>query len=449
MSLTAIEQYMLELINRARLNPAAEAERFGLPLNAGLERSMISTSAKGVLAPNATLETSAEQHSMWMLSNDIFSHTGKGGSSPGNRMLDAGYEFTGHWSWRENLAWSGTTGTLDLQTAADAHHEGLYRSEGHRANTFATDIKEVGLAQIEGKFKNDGMTYNASMLTLNFAASGTDQFLTGVAFNDKDGDGFYDIGEGFGGLVILVDESSSNATSAGGYSVGADPKTRAQVELRTTTGPIAKLEVDLSQENAKLDYVIAPSGSKWVYVSQGAELISGIPNAKLLGVANLDLMGSDAGNRLIGNSGRNKLVGGEGDNVLKGGEGRDQTWHVKNGVSNADILIGGGGDDRLYGQSSSDTLQGGAGDDYLFGRGGRDTFIFDSGSDIVEDFDPYVDRLVIDGSRLGIGPLDAKELSTLATNTSNEISFDFRVGNHLTLNDISGLDSLIGSVSFA
>ena len=184
-------------------------------------------------------------------------------------------------------------------------------------------------------------------------------------------------------------------------------------------------------------------------VSQGAELISGIPNAKLLGVANLDLMGSDAGNRLIGNSGRNKLVGGEGDNVLKGGEGRDQTWHVKNGVSNADILIGGGGDDRLYGQSGSDTLQGGAGDDYLFGGGGRDTFIFDSGSDIVEDFDPYVDRLVIDGSRLGIGPLDAKELSTLATNTSNGISFDFGVGNHLTLNDISGLDSLIGSVSFA
>lgn len=449
MSLTAIEQYMLELINRARLNPAAEAERFGLPLNAGLDKGTISTSAKGVLAPNSYLEFAAERHSNWMLSNDIFSHTGKGGSSPGNRMLDAGYEFTGHWSWRENLAWSGTTGTLDLQTAADAHHEGLYRSEGHRANTFATDIKEVGLAQIEGKFKNDGTTYNASMLTLNFAASGTDHFLTGVAFNDKDGDGFYGVGEGFSGLEFVVDENSSNTTSAGGYSVGADPNTRTQVELSTTTEQIAELAVDLSQSNAKLDYVILPSGKEWVYVSQDAELISGIPNAKLLGVANLDLTGSDASNRLIGNSGRNKLVGGEGDDVLKGGEGRDQTWHAKNGVSNADILIGGDGDDKLCGQSGSDTLQGGAGDDFLFGGGGRDTFIFDSGSDIIADFDPYVDRLVIDYSQLGIGPLDVDLLSTLATNTSDGLSFDFGGGNQLTLNDISGLDSLIGSVSFA
>ncbi len=449
MSLTAIEQYMLELINRARLNPTAEAERFGLPLNAGLERGTISASAKGVLAPNANLEIAAERHSNWMLTNDTFSHTGKGGSSPGKRMLDAGYEFSGYWSWRENLAWSGTTGTLDLQTAADAHHEGLYRSEGHRANTFATDIKEVGLAQVEGSLKNDGTTYNASMLTLNFAASGTDHFLTGVAFNDRDGDGFYDVGEGLGGLEIVVDKHSSNASPAGGYSVGAQPNKRAQVELRTTSEQIAELEVDLSQANAKLDYVISPSGTEWVYVSQDAELISGVLNAKLLGIANLDLTGSEANNRLVGNSGRNKLSGGEGDDVLNGGEGRDQTWHAKNGASNADILIGGDGDDKLYGQSGSDTLQGGAGDDFLYGGGGRDTFIFDSGSDIIADFDPYVDRLIIDDSQLGIGPPDVDLLSTLATNTSDGLSFDFGGGNQLTLNDISDLDSLIGSVSFA
>ena len=36
MSLTAAEQYLLELINRARLDPVAESQRYGLTLNAGL-----------------------------------------------------------------------------------------------------------------------------------------------------------------------------------------------------------------------------------------------------------------------------------------------------------------------------------------------------------------------------------------------------------------------------
>ena len=36
MTLSAAEQYLLELINRARLNPAAEAARYGIDLNAGL-----------------------------------------------------------------------------------------------------------------------------------------------------------------------------------------------------------------------------------------------------------------------------------------------------------------------------------------------------------------------------------------------------------------------------
>ena len=36
MALTAAEQYLLELINRARLDPQAEADRYGVGLNSGL-----------------------------------------------------------------------------------------------------------------------------------------------------------------------------------------------------------------------------------------------------------------------------------------------------------------------------------------------------------------------------------------------------------------------------
>jgi len=82
MTISAAEQYMIELINRARLNPEAEAARYNLPLNADLPAGTIGTAALEVLAPNTNLEDAAQAHSQW----------------------------------------SGTTGTLDLEGAIDVHH---------------------------------------------------------------------------------------------------------------------------------------------------------------------------------------------------------------------------------------------------------------------------------------------------------------------------------------
>ena len=52
---TAQEQLVLELINRARLDPAAEAARFGIALNEGLPAGTISTAAKQPLAMDDAL----------------------------------------------------------------------------------------------------------------------------------------------------------------------------------------------------------------------------------------------------------------------------------------------------------------------------------------------------------------------------------------------------------
>lgn len=90
MALTAAEQYLLELINRARLDPAAEARRLGLNLNDNLAPGSIDASAKQVLAPNALLETAATAHSKWMLAADVFSHNGSNGSTPASRVTATG-----------------------------------------------------------------------------------------------------------------------------------------------------------------------------------------------------------------------------------------------------------------------------------------------------------------------------------------------------------------------
>jgi hypothetical protein len=59
---SALEQYMVELINRARANPAAEAARYGIDLNEGLAAGTISAKAKQPLAisPNLIVSSRAQ-----------------------------------------------------------------------------------------------------------------------------------------------------------------------------------------------------------------------------------------------------------------------------------------------------------------------------------------------------------------------------------------------------
>src|SRR5690348_8717241 len=71
---TAHEQYLVELINRGRANPTAEATRYGTDLNEGLNPGRISATPKQPLAINPLLTDAARKHSQWMIDNDIFSH---------------------------------------------------------------------------------------------------------------------------------------------------------------------------------------------------------------------------------------------------------------------------------------------------------------------------------------------------------------------------------------
>lgn len=71
---------------------------------------------------------------------------------------------------------------------------------------------------------------------------------------------------------------------------------------------------------------------------------------------------------LRGTQGADTLVGGAGDDVIYGFEG-------------ADTLKGGGGNDVIAGNEGNDVLQGGDGDDYLLGGPGNDTIDGGAGND--------------------------------------------------------------------
>ncbi|MEL6439217.1 MAG: CAP domain-containing protein [Cyanobacteria bacterium J06621_8] len=253
---TAQEQYLLELINRARLNPSAEANRWGINLNEGLTPGTITGAAKQPLAFNSFLIDASRAHSEWMLNNDIFSHTGENGSSAGDRMRNAGYQFTGSWTWGENLGYRGTTGTLDVNSTVARIHEGLFVSPGHRRNILNNNFREVGLATVTGEF--DG--FNALMVTEKFAKSGSDIFLTGVAFDDSViDDDFYTVGEGLGGIEVTAVRQSDNQSfttttmAAGGYQIALNAGVY-DVSFSNDNQTIGSTQqIQIGGENVKLD----------------------------------------------------------------------------------------------------------------------------------------------------------------------------------------------------
>src|SRR3954470_12637050 len=118
---TAYEQYLVELINRGRANPTAEATRYGTDLNEGLNPGRISSTPKQPLAMNPLLTDAARKHSQWMIDNDIFSHN-EGSTDPEARMRAAGYPFNLPWTWGENIGWSGTTGSVDVTSRSAGIH---------------------------------------------------------------------------------------------------------------------------------------------------------------------------------------------------------------------------------------------------------------------------------------------------------------------------------------
>ena len=120
--------------------PSSDATAFLNAINAvrAVGRNCGSTAyaAAPALKWNAKLETAALLHSQDMANQNYFSHTGKNGSQPWDRMTAAGY------AWRaaaENIA----AGQPDLMSVMD----GWVKSPGHCANLMSVAYTEVGMAK--------------------------------------------------------------------------------------------------------------------------------------------------------------------------------------------------------------------------------------------------------------------------------------------------------------
>ncbi|MDQ4136891.1 MAG: CAP domain-containing protein, partial [Pseudomonadota bacterium] len=223
---------MLELVNRERAKAGVQPLAFDRDLN-----------------------EAAGRHSQWMINTDTFSHVGAGRSQPHDRMVAAGYTFTGAWASGENIAMVSTRAPSGYADEVRLLHSNLMNSAPHRANILSGTYREIGIGFDVGSYKS----YTGAFATQNFARTGTKPFITGVAFDDKDGDRFYDPGEGLGGLQVkAVGTTGAVFTTATYGSGGYDLSVPAGTYKVTISGPgivAAVKTVTVSTKNVKFDVV--------------------------------------------------------------------------------------------------------------------------------------------------------------------------------------------------
>ena len=244
------QQYMLELINRARANGGAEAARLGLsglqegPPTINGEPWTIQNSVQP-LSWNPLLYNCAQQHSKLLNDNDqFFTNTSPhtfGGMDPYQRIAAAGYAManytgpttaSGFAPGPENVAENVTIGSgpftgATLVNAILGQHNGLFTDQtvpgrGHRETTMLAFFREIGIGITAGKDNGQGNTWDSLYTVQNFGTQvNSTPFITGVAYQDLNGNGFYDPGEGVGGLRVDVNGTNFFAITSpsGGYSV--------------------------------------------------------------------------------------------------------------------------------------------------------------------------------------------------------------------------------------
>lgn len=271
--------------------------------------------ARGIdaLTLEIRLNDASEDHTVWMEDTLRFSHTGAGGSNPGDRMRDAGFEFTGNWTWGENIAYQSERGAPGIADDVVDLHQSLMNSPGHRANILNPNFEVIGIGIEEG----DNRGFDAVYVTQNFARTSA---------------------------PIQLDLPNTGGGGGNDRIIG-------------TAGN------DKLAGSATANYITGASGNDTLNGRGGNDtLMGGANNDGIRGGQGSDSIKGDAGNdKLLGDSGNDTLSGGSGNDTLSGGSGNDRLF----GGRNNDVINGNGGNDRLSGQAGADQFVFSAGRDVV------------------------------------------------------------------------------------
>ncbi len=230
------EQLGIYELNRARSNPAAYGQEIGFDLSG--------ITPQPALAVNKNLTGSARFHAFEMLDHHYFGHTSDvTGIGPNQMAVDNGYDLFGigleQNSGAANTIESNAFGYNQTRTYPEALSSLIIDKDvagaGHRVHLLATNPqfqshREIGSGFAEGldsfpefNLPNERPTFLYSIHTANMNPD--DTFITGVAYEDRNGNLRYDAAEGLGGVTVSANGSEVATMANGGYSIQVEPGT--------------------------------------------------------------------------------------------------------------------------------------------------------------------------------------------------------------------------------
>jgi autotransporter passenger strand-loop-strand repeat protein len=342
-------QYLLELINDARLNPLGDAARYLSsydPLSSPdpmIQQALNYFGVNGVelqaalaaefpaqpLAFNTSLAAAAAAHNQAMLAADEQTHQAPGEPDLLTRFSDAGYQAT---VGAENVAAYSylidpiyTQAGLVVDWGGSAATGGMQSPAGHRENIYNPYLREVGIAWLPDTVA--GSSLGPDLVTEDFGTASTaGSFILGVAYTDEYGTGFYVPGEGTAGMTVSVSGNMATSDESGGYTLSS-PLTGMQTvtfsggSLSGTVAAQVALSLPSGQGlNVKLDVI---NGDE-LHTSSSAVVTGAVTKVVGLGIEGLDIvLGDGIGRTLIGTAGNDTLIGGAGNDTIDGGFGQN------------------------------------------------------------------------------------------------------------------------------
>lgn len=252
------EVYLVELVNRARMDPSSEGLRTGVDLTADLSAGELANLVPSEpLALHESLTLASRQHSLDMAERDFFAHENPDGDKAQQRADDNGYDG----SAGENIA-------AGYDSIYDSHVAWL-DSVGHRKNVLSLwttfndsfHYDEIGVGFFDpGPFA--GYTYQ-TYHTQVFGHSGLPSrtYVLGVIYDDNDGDDFYSIGEGRADVRINVTDADTGelvgtylTDEAGNYQIAVPGGDYVVTFVDTLTGIGKQVETTVTYNiNNKID----------------------------------------------------------------------------------------------------------------------------------------------------------------------------------------------------
>jgi len=203
-----------------------------------------------------------------MDSHDKIDHSEGGTTTVLQKFSDAGHNLgSGQYAVGENETFSaGYPGNLEQQILG--LHIGYNSSPSHSAARYNPSYNAIGIDVRTGDLPGFP---NAYFDAEEFSSTTNGPYTVGVAYEDLNSDGKYNIGEGRPGVVVTltrigsdgIPEDAFTATTgeSGGYSIPSPPGTYIVTAQFQDSSPSPPVSVHVRSLNIKVDALI-PAGTR-------------------------------------------------------------------------------------------------------------------------------------------------------------------------------------------